>query len=315
MKKFYLFTFIFIIFSGYHCSTQYKIEKDEWYITTEDKSAKLYVLEFGQGETFVVLHGGWGAEHSYLLDAFEGFEKEYHFVFYDQRGSLRSPCPENSISIEKHIGDLEKIRKELGLEKMNIVCHSMGSFLAMSYLEKYPNKVGRIVLIGALPVKTPSDVTDKFMSAKQAPAIKAFFERKEIAAELKRQGLDKKDEEKTEKEKSHSWKIRFASANIFHVERWKEMKGGKVFYNAKAGAAAVQTMPDLWDFTATLKNHPNLISFIQGDHDFVDWKSEMNKRIAMSTPNIKLFLIKDAGHVPWIDQPKEFRKLLKKALG
>jgi pimeloyl-ACP methyl ester carboxylesterase len=113
----------------------------EWYLPTGD-GYRLFVQEFGRGaETLVVLHGGWGAEHSYLLDAFKGFETRFHLVFYDQRGSLRSPCPTEKISVEKHIEDLDLLRAALGLERMNIVAHSMGTYLAQAYLQKHPERV------------------------------------------------------------------------------------------------------------------------------------------------------------------------------
>ena len=48
------------------------------------------MYEFGTGkDTVLVLHGGFGAEHSYMLTALRPLEKQYHFVLYDQRGSLR----------------------------------------------------------------------------------------------------------------------------------------------------------------------------------------------------------------------------------
>ncbi len=105
--------------------------KDDWYFRSDDKKARIYVYEIGDGEPFVVLHGGFGAEHSYLLDAVKGLESKFHFVFYDQRGSLRSPTNAKNISIHKHIDDLETLRKALGLEKLNIFGHSNGTLLAM----------------------------------------------------------------------------------------------------------------------------------------------------------------------------------------
>src|SRR5687768_9685396 len=79
----------------------------EWYLPTGD-GCRLFVQEYGTGrDTVIVVHGGFGAEHSYLLDAFRGLEERFHFVFYDQRGSLRSPCPDSLISVAAHIRDVE----------------------------------------------------------------------------------------------------------------------------------------------------------------------------------------------------------------
>src|SRR5712692_8127877 len=121
------------------------VGSEEWYLRTEDKAAELYVREVGQGDPVIVLHGGWGSEHSYLLNAIKGLETQFRFIFYDQRGSLRSPCKLEFISQEKHVQDLETLRKELKLEKVTIVAHSMGTRLAMFYLQKYPDRVKTLV--------------------------------------------------------------------------------------------------------------------------------------------------------------------------
>src|SRR5690606_1496107 len=132
---------------------------DEWYLRAGEGCAP-YVAEIGRGRPVVVLHGGWGAEHSYLLDAFQGLWEGYRFVLYDQRGSLRSPCPIEGLSVEQHVQDRERLRQELGLERMILVGHSMGTFLAMSYLERHPARVEGLVLLGALLPRAPTSVQE-----------------------------------------------------------------------------------------------------------------------------------------------------------
>src|SRR5690554_1304106 len=94
----------------------------------------------GERPPLLVVHGGWGAEHDYLTDAFHGLESQYRLIFYDQRGSLRSPCPDSLVSVEQHIADLEALRAELAIDAPVIIGHSMGTFLAMSYLERHPHR-------------------------------------------------------------------------------------------------------------------------------------------------------------------------------
>jgi len=45
--------------------------RDEWWVMNDD-GCSLYVAEFGQGPPVVIVHDGFGAEHSYMLDAFSG---------------------------------------------------------------------------------------------------------------------------------------------------------------------------------------------------------------------------------------------------
>lgn len=129
----------------------------EWSLSVGE-GCSLYVREYGDRSlpTRVVLHGGWGAEHSYLLDAFVGLEQHFHLVFYDQRGSLRSwKCDTESISVARHVEDLEQLRLALGLERLDVIGHSMGAVLAGAYLRKYPERTGRLVMVSPGLPKLP----------------------------------------------------------------------------------------------------------------------------------------------------------------
>lgn len=125
-----------------------------WYLQVAGGECELFVQEYGPpaADTVVALHGGWGAEHGYLLTAFEGFAQDHHLVFYDQRGSLRSPCPDSLVSIDAHLADLDRLREELGMERMTLLGHSMGTNLALFYLRRRPDRVRGLVLAASNPV-------------------------------------------------------------------------------------------------------------------------------------------------------------------
>ena len=114
-----------------------------------------YILEYGveakPGNTVIVLHGGWGAEHSYLLPAVRPLADTYRFVLYDQRGSLRTPLvPPPKITYQSLVEDLEQLRLRLGLEKITLLAHSMGNHLAYGYLRAHPERVAGLILVGAV---------------------------------------------------------------------------------------------------------------------------------------------------------------------
>src|ERR1700730_13943751 len=286
----------------------------EWYLPTSDHCT-LFVQEYGTGvESVVVLHGGFGAEHSYLLGAFEGIDKKYRLVFYDQRGSLRSPCPIEKISLQKHVEDLEELRKALGQKKLTIVAHSMGTLLGMDYLHSYPDHVRGLVLMGAMPPKTAVSEEEKRLWESQDVESKSFIHRKEIEAELQREGLNKDQSSLSPQEATEAWRIRFAGVNLYHVDKWREMQGGKAFYNADAGKAANASLPKVYDFVPDLKAHPCPIWIIDGDHDYVDPGAKKFALASEGVSNIHIQVIKKASHVSWIDAPEEVRATLFKGL-
>src|SRR5262245_16181891 len=86
-------------------------ERNGWKLQTDDKAAWLYVCEYGRGEPVVVLHGGPGADHRYMVDVGRGLEDRFRFVFYDQRGGGLSHCAKESISLANNAEDLETVRR------------------------------------------------------------------------------------------------------------------------------------------------------------------------------------------------------------
>ena len=298
-----------LLFSLCCLAPQNEILSEEWYLPTTDRMAQLYVLEFGKGETIVVVHGGFGAEHSYLLGAVRFIADRFRIVMYDQRGSLRSPCPDSAISVQKHIDDLELLRKELNLQRMTIIAHSMGTFLAMQYLKQYPSNVKGLVLLGALPVFASS--YDATMQAIGHNA-ESLAKRPEVQCELKKTGLDKAS--LSAKESTFAWRIRFASVNLFHVNRWRLMPGGRVFYSASAGSTTSQTMPSSWDFREAFARHPFPITIINGDVDYCDPDGKTNRSLLANIKNVEVITIKNAGHCSWIDNPDSFQKSLSQSL-
>lgn len=280
---------------------------DEWRLKTED-GASLFVREFGTGDTVIILHGGWGAEHSYLIEAFAPFAGKYHFVFYDQRGSLRSKCPDSLISVDNHIEDVERIRKATGQQKILLIGHSMGGFLAMSYLKKYPDNVKGLILISSVPAKgNIKQLTEDI----QGPALKRW-ERPEVTDTLKANGLTIKDWSTYKGKRSGTThRITFAALNLHHVKHWRKLQG-EFDWNQSSAAIAALSGPQEWDFTGDIKKTRLPVTIINGDDDYLP--ISYHKEWIPGVPNAELKPIKDAGHLCWLDQPEVFGQLLLEAL-
>ena len=112
----------------------------------------------GTGEPFVFLHGGPGMWHDELVPSFFEFAQNHQCIYYDQRGngkSLMENIDESNFTTDLLVEDLEALRKEFTIEKMNIIGHSWGGLLGMYYASKYPQNVKRLILIDPAPVNTP----------------------------------------------------------------------------------------------------------------------------------------------------------------
>ena len=111
------------------------------------------------GKPAVFLHGGPGGgatpRHRRVFDP-----ARYRIVVLDQRGCGRSlphassPDADLSTNTTWHlVGDLEKLRTHLGIERWQVFGGSWGSALALAYAQTYPERVTELVLRGIFTLR------------------------------------------------------------------------------------------------------------------------------------------------------------------
>ena len=297
------------------------LNDSEWYLKTSD-SLDLYVKEVGTGkDTVIIVHGGFGANHDYMLDAISGLENQFHFILYDQRGSVFSPAPIDKLTFQKNVEDLNTLVDELKIQKAIIVCHSMGTLVGMEFLKKYPEKVKSITLIGSLPTQANSisDIFDEryeeqLKYLQNRPEVTALSEpyRMNNGTDSTQIGYYNYASHLTDKEQSELWRIEFASVNIYRIENWKQIKGGRAYYKQ---AAAVMANTVNWNYDyRELLNNVEKATIIMGDHDFIDFNAEKHKKSLLNYPNVHVEVIDKAGHNIWTDNPLDFKQALLKSL-
>jgi len=110
--------------------------RDQGFTTTTTTGSALYWAKYGEANArkLVVLHGGPGADHCYLLPQMLHLAEKYELIFYDQRGGGRSKSDARvPITWQTHVEDLGALVEEVGLEPLSIVGYSWGAMLAMLY--------------------------------------------------------------------------------------------------------------------------------------------------------------------------------------
>jgi len=97
---------------------------------------ELYHTAYGPEDAprLLMLHGGPGASHDYMLPQMLALADEYRLIFYDQRGGGRSKSDDRSpITWKTHVTDLAALVRELSLEPLTLVGYSWGGLLALLY--------------------------------------------------------------------------------------------------------------------------------------------------------------------------------------
>ncbi len=150
-----------------------KVDKENYFELNDGFS--LFYEKQGSGDTPVlIIHGGPAIPYGKPWNGLDSLLNDYTFYYYHQRGSGKSTRPfdkfettnfyNNAVALNRTLGipaqiaDIEQIRRKLGQEKITLVGHSFGGFLASMYAIEFPEKVKSLILVTpAEVIKLPSE--------------------------------------------------------------------------------------------------------------------------------------------------------------
>jgi len=103
----------------------------------------------GQGETLVVIHGGMGDASTWLNNV-NMLADNYTLYVPDLPGFGESQLLDCDHNIPAFTEFVEDFTENLGLDKFNLMGHSIGGGVALNYALRFPGKVKKLVLISSL---------------------------------------------------------------------------------------------------------------------------------------------------------------------
>jgi proline-specific peptidase len=126
----------------------------------------------GDGVPVIVIHGAIGLGSSYMR-ALDPWADELRLIYYDQRGSGETPLGDvQKVSFAGGVEDLDGLRRALGLDRVHLLGHSAGAYLAALYAGAHPEATSGLVLLNPGPPLAP-DLMKRFgmaMAARRTPA-------------------------------------------------------------------------------------------------------------------------------------------------
>jgi pimeloyl-ACP methyl ester carboxylesterase len=105
----------------------------------------IYYEMIGEGDALVLIHSGY-TDSRLWDDQFELFGKYFKVIRYDVRGFGRSGKPSETFS---YYEDLKELLNYLGINKVHLVGVSMGGSIAIDFTLQYPDLVENLVLSGS----------------------------------------------------------------------------------------------------------------------------------------------------------------------
>jgi proline iminopeptidase len=262
------------------------------------RGVELFVRRVGQGSPAVVLHGGPGAHHDYLLPGFDALAEGRELIYYDQRGGGRSPVARDvAVGWTEHVADLEALRTTWGLERLALAGYSWGGLLALLYAVSHPGRVGRLALISPAPAWRAA--RDQFEGAFARRNLDPAFQ--EARRQLRESGLRERD--------PAAFQQRIFELSVapyfFDPERARELTPFRV-----TGRTQQEVWQSLGDFDLRprlpeLRGIPALV--LHGEEDPIPIEAAGT---AAGLIGAEFHALPHCGHVPYVEAFDAFRTLV-----
>jgi proline iminopeptidase len=252
-----------------------------------------------EGDPVVCLPGGPMRASTYLGNL-GGLAAWRQLVLLDLRGTGTSATPDDSATYrcDRQVDDVEALRVDLGLERMDLLGHSAGANLAVLYATRRPDRVRRLVLVTPGLAGVGIDVTGEARrELVRQRAGEPWFAGAYAALERLTSGDGTAED--------------WTTIAPFFYGRWDEV--AREHYAAgerESNAAAAETFGSdgAFDPPASRKalaifDAPVLLLAGELDANTIPVAAA---EYAALFPNAELVVQPGAGHYPWLDDPDRF---------
>lgn len=261
------------------------------------RGVELFERRVGAGPPAVVLHGGPGAQHDYLLPGFDRLATGRELIYYDQRGGGRSPVPRDvPVGWREQVADLEALRGLWGLEQLTLTGYSWGGLLSLLYALEHPDRVARLALVSCAPVwrGARAEFERRLAERNAAPEVQA------ARREVQDGGLREQSPEQYRRRL-----FELSVAGYFHD--WR--RAGELTPFRITG----RTQQEVWDSLGDFDLRPGLRRLalpalvLHGESDPIPLETAAELADCLRAP---LERLPACGHVPYVEAPESFARLL-----
>jgi proline iminopeptidase len=268
---------------------------------TTSTPVPLYWVRYGRvgAPPLLVLHGGPGAHHDYLLPQMLELANDYELVLYDQRGGGLSKTDDRTpITWQTHVSDLDAVVEELHIDPLSLVGYSWGGLLALLYaIEGAANRArhepSRLVLIDPAPATRQfRRAFEAEFSARQSSPAVAQLRSGLAASDLRERDPD------AYRQRAFELSVAgyFADPTLAH-----DLTPFRV-----TGRVQQSVWDSLGDFDLLAPGLLNSIAaptlIVHGSNDPIPLASSEAVADAIGA---SLVVIDGAGHVPYVEQPRQ----------
>jgi len=236
----------------------------------------------------VTLHGGLGLDHSYLRPWLDPLAEQMQVVYYDQRANGRSTGSAGAITMQRLADDVDAVRRRLGHERISLLGHSYGGFVALQYALTYPERLAAMVLC------------DTDARGPEGASIQRELRRLGAAPEaIEALGTTVTSDDLT------GWWSKVSSLYLPHSEPSTAHRVvERLVYSETARAAGNRALA-AWDVSGRLGEIRAATLVIGGRDDFL-FAPDRAELLAAGIPGAELRIYDASGHMPFVEEQERF---------
>jgi proline iminopeptidase len=301
------------------------VDGEKWLV---EKDIELAHFSVGEGRNVLVIHGGPGQPFRQPMSGLEPLTSAFRFHYYDQRGCGDSTRPidrfesqnmyenmktlDRSLGLGAQIADIERIRQILGDEKLILIGHSWGGFLASLYAAEFSERVEALILVSpanTLVMPQPDVESDLFAAVRAKLPANEQAEFDVLMQEyFDFNTLFQKSDADLVAMNEQFGKYYLQIMDVETTTRWPEQgkPGGWMVW------AGYVSMGQRHDYRAALHEVTPPVLVIHGAQDL---QTEAATRLYVDAfPNAEFAVIESAAHASFEDQPDQFASIVKSFL-
>lgn len=257
-------------------------------------NALIYYEIAGEGQPFVMIHAGV-ADHRQWNNEFAYFANRFRVLRYDMRGYGKSEPVDGEFS---HLQNLTALLDYLHLDEPLILMGcSMGGGLVMNFALTQPSRVKALIMVGSGPTGLELDVPtpDKFAEAEKAYEAGDLDLVVELETQIWFDGMGRTPAQVNPE-------MRQLAYEMNRIALSHEAKGlGKRLPDTET--PAVERLSEL---------HIPVLAIV-GDQDTPYIRAAADYMLE-KIPSAQKVIIEDAAHLPNMDHPEEFQRIVTKFL-
>jgi pimeloyl-ACP methyl ester carboxylesterase len=250
----------------------------------------LYYEDEGAGTPVLLIHG-FPLSSKIWSRQIDGLKREFRVIAPDLRGFGSSEAPSSGYSMDSYADDIAGLMNHLGLESAVVCGMSMGGYVLLNLLDRYPEKVK-----GACFMVTRGGADDAAGKERRAA----------LAENVMKSGVNVTAELFA--------KILFAPGTSESRPQITEEVAGIMLGLKKEGVAggllSMRSRPDYHDRLAGF-TVPSLVIGAEQDQAI---PVEESRILAERLPNASLCLVPEAGHMVMMEQPEAVNSALREFL-